>query len=342
MQVRGTGTQATRPIASTVYQHYLEHLAAAGGVEAAAATTALPLRFSANSEFSIEGRPKDPTDTARLLAFYQIVSADYFRVFRIPLREGRVIANDDVLERPRVAVINETMAHRFWPMEGAIGRQLRVGPDVLTIVGVVGDVPGNGVDTTPPPHIYVSNLQKYEPNIMLAVRTGPGVAMTAAEIKKSIWAVTRDQPVFNIQPMTKLANGTIAEPRYIAQLLGAFAVLALVMSAAGVYLIVWYLVTSRTREIAVRLAVGARASDIVRLVSGQTLGWTMAGLVVGVAAAVATSGIARAATRGIGEVDPLTIAVLVIFYLAVASAAMLAPVARTLRVIDPATALRAE
>jgi len=119
-------------------------------------------------------------------------------------------------------------------------------------------------------------------------------------------------------------------------------VLALLMSAAGVYMIVWYLVTTRTREIAVRLAVGARASDIVRLISGQTLGWTIAGLVVGVAAAIATSGIARTAARGIGEVDPLTIATLVVFYLMIAGAAMLAPIARTLRVIDPATALRAE
>jgi putative ABC transport system permease protein len=342
MQIRGTGSQATQPIASTEYQHYLDHIAAMSGVEAAAATTALPLRGSSNAEFVIEGRPRDPADTARQLASYQIVSGDYFRVFHIPLREGRFIANDDVVERPRVAVINETLAHRYWPTESAIGRKLRVGPDTLTIVGVVGDVPGKPVETTPVPQIYVSNLQKYEPNMNLVVRAAPGASITIEAIKKAIWAVSRNQAVFNIQPMTQIVRGSVAEQRWVALLLGGFAALALLMSAAGVYMIVWYLVMTRTREIAVRLAVGARASDIVRLVSRQTLGWTVAGLVVGVAAAIATSGIARTAARGIGEVDPLTIAALVVFYLMVAGAAMLAPIARTLRVIDPATALRAE
>jgi len=342
MQIRGTGSQATQPIASTEYQHYLDHIAAMSGVEAAAATTALPLRGSSNAEFVIEGRPRDPADTARQLASYQIVSGDYFRAFHIPLREGRFIANDDVVERPRVAVINETLAHRYWPTESAIGRKLRVGPDTLTIVGVVGDVPVKPVETTPVPQIYVSNLQKYEPNMNLVVRAAPGASITIEAIKKAIWAVSRNQAVFNIQPMTQIVRGSVAEQRWVALLLGGFAALALLMSAAGVYMIVWYLVTTRTREIAVRLAVGARASDIVRLVSGQTLGWTVAGLVVGVAAAIATSGIARTAARGIGEVDPLTIAALVVFYLMVAGAAMLAPIARTLRVIDPATALRAE
>jgi ABC-type antimicrobial peptide transport system permease subunit len=284
----------------------------------------------------------DRADTVRQLSSYQIVSGDYFRAFRIPLREGRFIDNDDVVDRPRVAVINETLARRHWSTESAIGRTLRVGPDTLTIVGVVGDVPVKAVDTTAVPQIYVSNLQKYEPNMNLVVRAAPGAAVTIDAIKKAIWAVSRNQAVFNIQPMTQIVRGSVAEQRWVALLLGGFAALALLMSAAGVYMIVWYLVTTRTREIAVRLAVGARASDIVRLVSSQTLGWTIAGLVVGVAAAVATSGLARNAARGIGEVDPLTIAALVVFYLTVASAAMLAPIARTLRVIDPAAALRAE
>src|SRR4029453_670694 len=99
------------------YQHYLDHIAAMSGVEAAAATTALPLRGSSNTEFVIEGRPRDPADTARQLASYQIVSGDYFRVFHIPLREGRFIANDDVVERPRVAVLHAALAHPHRPAQ---------------------------------------------------------------------------------------------------------------------------------------------------------------------------------------------------------------------------------
>src|SRR6185436_5577834 len=201
------------------YQHYLDHIAAMSGVEAAAATTALPLRGASNTEFAIDGRPRDPADTARQLASYQIVSGDYFRAFRIPLRDGRFIANDDVVERPRVAVINETLARRYWPTESALGHKLRVGPDTLTIVGVVGDVPVTAVETTPVPQIYVSNLQKYEPNMNLVVRAAPGSSITIDAIKKAIWAVSRNQAVFNVQPMTEIVRGSVAEQRWVALLL---------------------------------------------------------------------------------------------------------------------------
>jgi len=342
MQVRGTGSQQTRPIASLVYQHFVDHIAALPGVEAAGVATAVPLANPPGVEFSVEGRPKDPTDTARHLASYQIVSAGYFGTFRIAVREGRAISDDDVVDRPRVAVVNEALARQEFPHETAIGQRIRVGPDVLTIVGVVANVQAVPLETTRGPQIYVSNLQRYEPNMNIVVRAAPGATVTVDAIKQAVWAVQREQAVFNLRPMPELVRRSVAEQRYIVTLLGAFAVLALFMSAAGVYLIVWYLVTTRTREIAVRLAVGARGRDIVRLVSSQTLGWTIAGLAVGVALAVATSGIARAAVRGVSDLDPLTIAALAAFYLLVAAAAMWAPVARNLRLIDPASALRAE
>jgi len=246
MQIRGNGSQQTRPIASTAYEQYIDRIEAVAGVEAAASTTALPLRNPPGTEFAIDGRTRDPTDTARLLASYQIVSRNYFRVFRIPLREGRVISEDDVVERPRVAVINETLARRHWPDESPIGHRIRVGPDLLTVVGVVGDAPVLAVETGPSPQIYVSNMQRYEPNMNLVVRTVPGATVTADTIKKAVWAVSPNQALFNIQPMSQVVRVSVAEPRYVATLLGAFAALALLMSATGVYLIVWYLVTTRT------------------------------------------------------------------------------------------------
>ena len=166
--------------------------------------------------------------------------------------------------------------------------------------------------------------------------------MSADAIKKAIWSVSADQPVFNIQPMSQLVSTSLAEQRYIAMLLVTFATLALFMSATGVYTVVAYLVARRTHEIAVRLAVGAQARDILRLVSGQTLGWTLAGLATGIGATVASSGVMRAALRGVSELDMRTMAALVAFYLVVAGCAVCVPVARALRFLDPAAALRAE
>jgi putative ABC transport system permease protein len=342
MQVRGTGSQATRPIASIVYQHFVDRLAATTGIEAAAAATPLPFGSRPSTEFSIEGRPSDPTASVRELAGYQIVSPDYFRVFRIPLRDGRVFSVDDVLERPRVAIVSETLAERHWPGESALGRRILVGGNALTIVGVVGDIQASPLDPARGLQIYVSNLQQYEPNMNLAVRVSPGAIVSDSAIKKAIWAVSPDQAVFNIRPMSERMRGPLADQRYIATLLGAFSALALFMSATGVYTVVAYLAGRRSREIAVRLAIGAQARDIVRLVSGQTFAWTIGGLAVGLGVTVALRGVLRAAIRGVGDAEPFTLAALATLYLLITAIAMGIPVARTLRLLNPATALRAE
>jgi putative ABC transport system permease protein len=342
MQVRMPASASSiKPAPSIVFQHYVDRIAAMAGVDAAAAATPLPLRNPPQANFAIEGRPNDLADLERQLASYQIVSPGYFKVFHIPLLDGRGIADDDIVGRPRVAVVNQTMARRYWPGDSPIGRQIRVS-NVMTIVGVVADVQATVFDTQPVPQIYISNLQQSEPNMNIVVRALPGSAIAGEALKKAIWSVSPDQPVFNIQPMSQLISRSFAEPRYLALLLGTFAALALLMSATGVYTVVSYLVARRTREIAVRLAIGARARDILRLVSAQTLGWTVAGLAAGVVVTIASRGATRAALRGVGELDLPTIATLSIFYLVVAGCAMCVPVARALRCLDPAAALRAE
>jgi predicted permease len=312
------------------------------GIEAAAVATPLPMRNPPGANFSIEGRSADLASVEQQSATFQIVSPDYFKALRIPLREGRLISNDDLPDQPRVTVVNDTMARRYWPGEHPLGRVIRVGAATMTIVGVVGDVQATALDTKPVAQIYAANLQQFEPNMNILVRTSPGSGVTAEAIKKAIWSVSPDQPVFNIQPLSELISASLAEQRYIAMLLVGFAGLALFMSATGVYTVVSYLVARRTREIAVRMAIGARAGDILRLVSSQTLGWTVAGLVAGVAVTIASSGVTRSALRGVSELDASMMAALVVFYLAVAGCAVCAPVARALRFLDPATALRAE
>ena len=340
MQIRGAGAQSTRPIPSVTYQQYLDRLAALPGVEAAAVAFPLPLRNPPAVEFAIDRQP-EPADAARQLAGYQIVSPDYFRVFRIPLREGRAIGAEDVVDRPRVAVINQTLARRVGPGD-ALGRQIRVGANAMTIVGVVGDAQGTPFETVRSPQIYVSNLQQFEPNMNIAVRVSGGAPIADEAIKKAIWTVSPEQAVFNIQPMSSLVRGSLAEQRYFAILLGAFAALALFMSAGGVYTAVSYLVARRTHEIAVHIAIGAQARDIVRLVSAPTLRWTIAGLAAGVTVTAAFRDLIRATLRGVRDTDPILLSALALFYLAIAVIAMWVPVARILHRLDPADALRSE
>ena len=149
MQVRGAIPQTTKPIPSIVFQHYVDHLGAMPGIEAAAAATPLPMRNPPGANFSIEGRPADLASVERQPATFQIVSPDYFKALRIPLREGRLISNDDLPDRPRVTVVSDTMARRYWPGESPLGRVIRVGAATMTIVGVVGDVQATPLDTKP-------------------------------------------------------------------------------------------------------------------------------------------------------------------------------------------------
>jgi len=203
-------------------------------------------------------------------------------------------------------------------------------------------VQGTPFESVRSPQIYVSNLQQYEPNMNIAVRASAGSRISEAAIKKAIWSVSPEQAVFNIKPMSTLVRGSLAEQRYFAILLGAFACLALFMSAGGVYTVVSYLVARRTHEIAVHIAIGAQARDIVRLVSGPTLRWTVMGLVAGMTATVALRDLLRAAFNGVKETDPMLLSALAVFYLLVAASAMCVPVSRAVHALDPASTLRAE
>jgi predicted permease len=342
MQVRGTGTPPTQPIASVVYQHYLDHIAAMPGVEAAATAAPLPFRNPPTTAFVVEADPSDITQSLRRLASYQIVSPNYFDVFRIPLRDGRVFSVDDRVGRSRVAIVSETLAREQWPRGSALGQRVRVGANTLTIVGVVADVQTGPLESRHGRQIYVSNLQQFEPNMNIAVRLAARSAITERAIKMAIWKVAPNQPVFNIQPMAALVRGSLAEQRFIVTLLGAFAALALLMSAAGVYTVIAHVTARRTHEIAVRLAVGARVRDIVRVVSVQTFRWTIAGLAVGLALTLSLGRLTWQSLRVGAHVDPLLLAALSAMYLVVAGLAMFVPVARILWSLDPAAALRTD
>jgi predicted permease len=345
MRMRG---MAAGPSLGQTYARYLERIASVPGVETAAvASSVLP---AGGTPFEPIGMTGDSGRSRR--ATYQIVSPDYFAVARIPMRDGRTFATTDTASGEPVAIVNEALAAHAWPGERAIGHRVRagVGPRdrMMTIVGVVGNVRTaqsgtrvQALEQNDEPQIYVSYLQQAEPDMTVMVRSRPGGAVPVGAVKAAIWSVEPRQAVFEIRSFSKAIGEQLYGYRVIATLLGAFAALAFVMSVSGIFTVVSYVTTRRVREIAVRRAIGARPSDIVRLLAGQTFGWAAAGLVAGAAASVAASSVLRATIPGLARLDAVLVVPVCATYLAVVALAMTWPALRALRV-DPATALRAE
>jgi predicted permease len=331
------------PGSGTIYRRYLDRIAAIPGVERAAVASA-PLPGFGSTEFSIVGRTDDAATLSRQRASWRIVSPGYFDTLRIPIVAGRTFAETDTADRPPVAIVNEEMAGRFWPGQDPIGRQIRSGDgprlSVATIVGIVGNVrPPLQRDLTP--QIYVSYLQQSEPNITLLVRSAAGVAVSPESVKRAIWSVVPEQPLFDIRPMAEATGRSLAEPLLITRLLGGLAVLALLMSTLGVYTVVSYLTARRTKEVALRRAIGADSLDVLRLLGMPTMLWTLVGLAVGVAGAIASAAILQSVVLRAAQLDVPTVATVAIAYVLVVAIAVALPAVRALR-IHPAGVLRSE
>lgn len=309
------------------YEAYLEAIRQIPGVQAASVLSgqAVPLT---DADFVIGEHAGDAQALARQTARL-IVGPEYFRVLRIPLLEGRPFTLDDQAGRPPVAIVTEDIARRLWPDGGAIGRQLRLSRPT-TIVGVVGSTRMSSAATAMTPQIYVPSLQVWEPNASLWVRTTAGTAPPIPAIKQAIWSVAPDQAVFNVRTMNQMLSTSIAEPRFRTLLVGAFAALALLLSAAGIYGLVSYLVSRRTREIAIRAAIGAQPRDLYWLVARQTIVSTVLGLAAGIAASFV---VARTLPRfaGAGQLDVPTIVALGLVYMAITIVATYLPARRVSR-----------
>jgi predicted permease len=339
MQVRMI--QPGQPIESVNYQRYLAELRALSGIESATVVSQLPMRGGAGTPFTLEGRPSDLATLSQRLADFRIISPDYFKTFQIPVLHGRAFSDNDIVGQPRVAIINEEMVRRHFPNENPLGKTIRVGDEALSVVGVVGDVQVSGLRLNRESQIYVSYLQDFEPNMFIAVRAATGYVPPPDVIKKAIWSVVPNQAVFKIRSMNDVVSESIAIPRFTSSLLGTFSLIALVMSAIGVYTVVFYVVARRTREIAVRIATGAQPSDVLLLVAGQTFRWAAVGLLLGLSGAIAASGLLRATIPGVASVSIPTLMAVVVFHVLIVALAMSLPCVRAIR-LDAAAALRAE
>ena len=325
------------------YERYLERIAAVPGVHAAAIADA-PLSGGAGVEFAIGGRPDDAATLSRQLASYRIVSPDYFAVLQIPLLEGRTFRSSDRTGQPAVAIINEQMAREFWPGQSAIGQQLRSGNGPraasMTVVGVVGNVRPRWL-LAPTPQIYVSYLQQSEPSVAVLIRAAAGARLSMPAVKQAIRDVAPQQPVFDIRSMDAIVALPLTQPGMVTRLLTMFALTALILSTMGIYTIVVYLTSRRFKEIAVRRAMGATSSNIMGLLAGPTASWTLAGLAAGVVGAVAIAGTLRATILRTAAIDPVTVGLIAVIYVAIVAPAVLIPAAKALR-LDPSAVLRTE
>jgi len=333
------------------YKHLIDRVQSLPGATATGVARYLPFGGSdASLNFLIEFRPVVlSADQPR--AKYRAASSGYFSAMGIPLLKGRYFNDSDGEHTPKVAIINEATARQFWPNEDPVGKRISSGIDGAswnTIVGIVGNVKHAGLDAQNNPEIYYHYLQ-VPPDLMnyvectmtLVVRTSTDPAALASPIQNEVRAIDPNQPVFNVRTMEELVQGSVAQPRFRALLLAVFAGLALLLAAVGLYRVISYSVTQRTNELGVRTALGAQASDILKLVIAHGARLAAIGLGIGLVLAL---GFAKALSRllfGVGALDPITFGATAIVILALALVASYVPALRATR-IDPAVALREE
>jgi putative ABC transport system permease protein len=325
----------------------LRRLQSQPGMGDSAIAVPLPLNAqgAASLGFTIQGNPPLPKGTPETADFAS-VSPAYFHVMRIPLLRGRTFNDQDVASTPRVTVVSETLAHRFFPDQDPLGKQLVFSfpPNPLVpreIVGIVGDVRDVSVAQDPGPMMYVpfDQLPFWGGEVVVRSNLSPG--SIAATIRREARQVDKDLPVTDVVSMSELIDTSVAQPRFRAWLLGLFGAIALILAAGGVFGVISYSVGRRTHEIGIRITLGASPSNVLRLILTESARLVIIGLVVGICAALALGRFLSSLLFGIHAADPVTFAAVVALLFFVAMLAAYEPARRATQV-DPVIALRAE
>jgi putative ABC transport system permease protein len=333
--------------AASFFKQTLTNIERLPGVTGAAMTDLLPLSDGGNTgSFVIEGRPA-PEPGEKMEANVRTVSENYFSVMGLPLISGRYFTEHDGRNAPLALVVNRTLAERIFPNQTAIGQRLILTYDAQRrpwqIVGVVGDEKVKQLDARVTPVIYFNYAQDGGTYSAIVARTTVDPASLITAARDEVRALEPEAAVFDEMPMTRLIAGSSSTflRRYPALLIGAFAAVAVLLAMLGIYGVLSYMVTQRTHEIGIRMALGAQAGDVLRLIVGQSLRFAVAGIAIGITGALALTRLLASLLYGVSTTDPLTFAATAVVLAGMAVAAGFVPARRATKV-DPMIALRYE
>ncbi|MEN3370642.1 MAG: hypothetical protein V7609_2785 [Verrucomicrobiota bacterium] len=326
------------------FDDVIRRVSALPGVQSAAIAGNLPLTYNGDSMYiGVEGIPDPPPDQQRDV-IYRAIGPGYFNTMGIALLRGRDFTEKDTTETGYTVVVSEKMAKHFWPGQDPIGKRLKPGSTTSDlpwreVIGVVKDVRQNDFVADPKLQMYMSyrQLKFLAPNA-LVVRTSIDPMSLAVPLRNAVWAIDKDQPVSNIRSMKDIVSAAVARQRFSTMLLGIFATLALVLAAVGIYGVMSYSVAQRTREIGIRVALGAQRSDVLRLTVGQGFKLVLIGVGLGLASAFILTRVMASLLFGVSATDPITFVTISLILMGVALVASYIPALRATKV-DPMVAL---
>ena len=324
------------------YDRVLDEIARAPNVIAAGGVTILPTRGSVGSGVRVEGEPVDETNIPEIR--YLAVRGDFFKALHIPLKAGREYDASDEADGPKTVIINEAAERRFFPGGDAIGRRIRIGPDPngapMTIIGVAGDIREEGLDVPAAPTLYANHRQEtWERSLAVVIRTAGDPAAATSILRRAVKSADPTLAIRDVRTLEDVIGSSLASRRFALGLVSSFAGIALLLAAVGIYGVLAYGVASRTREFGVRLALGATQRSVLMLVLRTGLGWSLAGVVVGVGGALASGRLLNRMLYGVRPLDPTTYIAVVVGLLVVVAVACLVPSVRATRV-DPLASIR--
>jgi putative ABC transport system permease protein len=327
------------------FDRALEQIRAVPGVVSVGTTTTIPLAGGGSTQpFTVEGRPAG-TIAEQPMAQTRYISPDYFRAIGIPLRQGRFFSDYDRDKSVPVVIISEAMARRFWPGENPIGKRLTPSfhseQGAREIVGIVGDVKSSGLEVDSAAMMYLPFRQSPRPFLSFVVRTASNPESLIQPVSRAIYSIDKDQALTDVQTLDQVLVASLSERRFNMTLLLTFAGVALLLAAVGVYGVMNYTVTLRRRELGIRMALGAKATDVLRLVLRQGLTLTLIGVGAGLISAYALTRLMATLLYGVTATDYLTFITVPAVLIAVGLLASYVPARRATKV-NPTIALRTE
>ena len=333
------------PQAAAFFEDLVQRVKAKPGVESAAAVNFLPLGGSnASDAYLVEGEP-EPRPGDEHIGRYRVCTPGYFSTMRIPILKGREFTEQDKRGASPVVIVNETLARKHWPNQDAIGKRIRLEGPIdkapwMEIVGVIKDVK-HELNIEVKPEYYLPHAQDSWSSMVLVARTNSDPASFAGSIRQDVWAVDKDQPVFAVRTMQEVRSISVGLQTFSSQMIGIFAGVALLLASVGIYGVMAFMVAQRTQEIGIRMALGAQATDVLKLVVTNGMRLAVIGLLIGLAAAFGLTRFLASLLVGVQPTDLLTFSVMSVCLLAAAFLACYLPARRATK-IDPLKALRYE